>query len=127
MRLVRTTKISVGMLCCLWQVLGVAAMSGHEHMPPANPDLTESQTTKPLPRAIPQTDPPLLTYHEITQLYQQDVPPPRLARKLNRLLTTLFVRNQIASAGVRMRPRLHTSGTAGSANARRWRVLGECG
>jgi endonuclease/exonuclease/phosphatase family metal-dependent hydrolase len=42
--------------------------------------------------------PPLLTYNDLVTLYQDDVPAPELATRLNRLLTTPFVNN---SAGVR--------------------------
>lgn len=41
---------------------------------------------------------PLLTYDDLLMLYEQDVPPPELAAKLQRLLTTPFVSN---AAGVR--------------------------
>jgi endonuclease/exonuclease/phosphatase family metal-dependent hydrolase len=43
--------------------------------------------------------PQTLTYDEIVQLYQDDVPPPPLADKLHRLLTTPFVNNSASSAG----------------------------
>ena len=46
-----------------------------------------------------QQGPDTLTYDEIIQLYKQDVPPPILAAKLQRLLTTPFV-NDSASDGV---------------------------
>ena len=45
------------------------------------------------------SDPELLTWDEIIQLYQQEVPPPALNEKLHRLLTTPFVRNTAADAG----------------------------
>jgi endonuclease/exonuclease/phosphatase family metal-dependent hydrolase len=45
-----------------------------------------------------QSGPPLLTYDELVALYENDVPPPELAGKLNRLLTTPFINN---SAGLR--------------------------
>ena len=47
-------------------------------------------------------DPPLLTFDEIKQLYQDADPPPPLRDKLRTLLTTPFVRNN-ASEG-RMMP-----------------------
>jgi endonuclease/exonuclease/phosphatase family metal-dependent hydrolase len=49
---------------------------------------------------IPQQpqNPDLLTYDEIVQLYQEDNPPPPLQRKLNKLLTTPFVRNKTGVA-----------------------------
>lgn len=37
--------------------------------------------------------PPLLTYNELVQLYEEPEPSPQLAAKLNRLLTTPFVTN----------------------------------
>src|SRR5579862_5224966 len=53
------------------------------------------------PAAVAQQSPPLLTYREIIQLYQQDIPPRSLQLKLNRLLTTPFVSNQAVAAGRR--------------------------
>lgn len=44
--------------------------------------------------------PQTLTYDEILQLYQEDVPPPPLADKLHRLLTTPFVNNGASASGV---------------------------
>ncbi len=46
-----------------------------------------------------QTDPELLTYDEIIQLYQQNDPAPPLSDKLHRLLTTPFVRNTASDTG----------------------------
>lgn len=48
-------------------------------------------------QAQPAT-PPLLTYNELVQLYEEPRPSPELAAKLNRLLTTPFVNN---AAGLR--------------------------
>jgi hypothetical protein len=45
-----------------------------------------------------QGNPPLLTYNELVELYENAEPPPPLANKLTRLLTTPFVNN---SFGVR--------------------------
>jgi hypothetical protein len=45
-----------------------------------------------------QSGPPLLSYDDLVTLYEQDVPAPELAARLQRLLTTPFVSN---SAGVR--------------------------
>jgi len=45
------------------------------------------------------SDPQLLTWDEIIQLYQQDNPPDALCAKLNHLLTTPFVRNSASDAG----------------------------
>ena len=45
-----------------------------------------------------QSGPPLLTYNDLVALYENDVPPPELAGRLDRLLTTPFVNN---SAGLR--------------------------
>ncbi len=44
-------------------------------------------------------DPPLLTFDEIKQLYQDDDLPPPLRDKLRTLLTTPFVRNNSSEAG----------------------------
>ena len=48
-----------------------------------------------------QTGPTLLTYNEIIQLYQQDIPPAPLRDKLTTLLTTPFVSNEAGASGVR--------------------------
>ena len=48
-----------------------------------------------------QKGPALLTYDEIIQLYQQDVPPVPLRDKLQALLTTPFVSNGAFGSGVR--------------------------
>ncbi|HEX4748879.1 MAG TPA: endonuclease/exonuclease/phosphatase family protein [Bryobacteraceae bacterium] len=65
-------------------------------MPPQNrtqvPLATQTQSQAP-------RDPQLLTWDEIIQLYQQDVPPPALNNKLHKLLTTPFVRNTAADSG----------------------------
>ena len=45
-----------------------------------------------------QSGPPLLAFDDLVALYENDVPPPELAARLNRLLTTPFVNN---NAGVR--------------------------
>jgi len=45
-------------------------------------------------------DPELLTYDEIIQLYQDENPPAPLQEKLNKLLTTPFVRNFASESGV---------------------------
>ena len=45
------------------------------------------------------SDPPLLAWDELIQLYQQDNPPAALRDKLNRLLTTPFVRNRASDSG----------------------------
>ncbi len=57
------------------------------------------------------TGPETLTYDEIIKLYQDDVPPPPLAEKLHRLLTTPFVDNSASAAGVvPVRPSLRQVG-----------------
>jgi hypothetical protein len=48
-----------------------------------------------------QKAPELLTYDEIVQLYQQDVPSAALRDKLQQLLTTPFVSNRAFRSGVR--------------------------
>ncbi len=45
--------------------------------------------------------PPLLTWDEIRQLYNEDEPPAPLKQKLHRLLTTPFVWNGATAAGIR--------------------------
>src|ERR1700676_5594427 len=50
-------------------------------------------------QAQPPADPQLLTYDEIIQLYRQADQPPPLRDKLNRLLTTPFVRNTASDGG----------------------------
>ena len=55
------------------------------------------------PRASAQqveNGPPLLTFDELVQLYQQDVPQPQLQAKLDRLLSTPFVNNEATTSGV---------------------------
>ena len=55
------------------------------------------------PRASAQqveNGPPLLTFDELVQLYQQDVPQPQLQAKLDRLLSTPFVNNKATTSGV---------------------------
>src|SRR5579872_6710828 len=54
-----------------------------------------------VPAIVAQQGAPLLTYRELIQLYQQDVPPRPLQLKLNHLLTTPFVSNQASAAGRR--------------------------
>lgn len=61
--------------------------------------------------ATAATGPPTLTYEEILQLYRDDVPPPSLADKLHRLLTTPFVDNGASAAGAKpARPSLRQVG-----------------
>ncbi len=48
-----------------------------------------------------ENGPPLLTYDEIKQLYQQDVPSAPLRDKLNTLLNTAFVSNRASSEGIK--------------------------
>ena len=45
--------------------------------------------------------PPLLTFNELVELYENDTPAPALANKLNRLLTTPFVSNAAGTRGPR--------------------------
>ena len=55
-----------------------------------------------VPAAWAQQDqkaPELLTYDEIIQLYQQDVPPAVFRDKLKQLLTTPFVSNRASRSG----------------------------
>jgi hypothetical protein len=48
-----------------------------------------------------QQAPELLTYDELVQLYEQEMPPDALQGKLHRLLTTPFVSNSATSSGAR--------------------------
>jgi len=58
-----------------------------------------------------QQGPETLTYDEIIQLYKQDVPPPALAAKLQRLLTTPFVNNAASDGGAKpVKPTLRQVG-----------------
>ncbi|MDQ3474523.1 MAG: endonuclease/exonuclease/phosphatase family protein [Acidobacteriota bacterium] len=53
-----------------------------------------------------QSDPELLTYEELVQLYEQPVPAEPLQRKLNALLNTPFVSNAASERGVKpLKPR----------------------
>jgi hypothetical protein len=83
-----------------------------ENSSPTIAERREDHTARPLDRNAQQTGPSLLTYSEIIQLYRQDVPPPRLRSKLNRLLTTPFVSNHATAAG--MEPRKPTSPELGN-------------
>ena len=47
------------------------------------------------------TGPEVLTYNELIELYQQDVPSEQLGKKLNKLLTTPFVSNRATSSASR--------------------------
>jgi hypothetical protein len=47
------------------------------------------------------TGPEILTYDELIELYQQDVPSEPLRRKLDKLLTTPFVSNRVTATGIR--------------------------
>ena len=51
-----------------------------------------------------QASPPLLTYNELVQLYDEPQPSPELANKLNRLLTTPFVSNVVGLRPASARP-----------------------
>ena len=50
---------------------------------------------------ISETGPPLLTFNELIQLYEQDIPNDQLQLKLDRLLTTPFVSNEATASGVK--------------------------
>ncbi len=50
-----------------------------------------------------QASPPLLTYNELVQLYEEPQPSPELANKLNRLLTAPFVSNTMGMRPVSIR------------------------
>ena len=48
-----------------------------------------------------QSGPPLLTYDDLVTLYEDDVPTPEMAAKLQRLLTTPFVSNSVGVRGTK--------------------------
>jgi hypothetical protein len=48
-----------------------------------------------------QRGPPLLTYDDLVTLYEDDVPTPEMAAKLQRLLTTPFVSNSVGVRGTK--------------------------
>ena len=58
-----------------------------------------------------QPTPELLTYSELVQLYEQEIPPQALQDKLRLLLTTPFVSNRASSRGVK--PLLPATATLG--------------
>ena len=64
---------------------------------------TQDRLTNQLTHSADKGDvgPELLTYPELIQLYQQDVPSEPLRNKLNKLLTTPFVSNRATGSGVR--------------------------
>jgi endonuclease/exonuclease/phosphatase family metal-dependent hydrolase len=65
---------------------------------------TQHRLTNQLTRPAYKGDvegPELLTYNELIQLYQQNVPSEPLRNKLNKLLTTPFVSNRATGSGVR--------------------------
>jgi endonuclease/exonuclease/phosphatase family metal-dependent hydrolase len=96
-----TNSIEIGvrlcLVCCFWPGLCVSTILGQENISTANAEWGQDYNARSVGRNDLQTGPPLLTYPEIAQLYLQDVPPPHLRAKLNRLLTSPFVRNQTAA------------------------------
>jgi endonuclease/exonuclease/phosphatase family metal-dependent hydrolase len=57
-------------------------------------------------RTAQQSAPELFAYEELVQLYEQEVPPEPLRRKLSRLLSTPFVNNEASARGARpLKPR----------------------
>src|SRR4030095_8803297 len=52
-------------------------------------------------RQVDETGPALLTFAELIQLYNQDVPNDQLQVRLNRLLTTPFISNKATASGVK--------------------------
>lgn len=51
--------------------------------------------------AMQQSGPELLTYEELVQLYEQEIPSAPLREKLNRLLTTPFINNEASDLDVK--------------------------
>ncbi len=57
-------------------------------------------------RAAQQSGPELFSYDELVQLYEQEVPPEPLRRKLSRLLSTPFISNEASARAIApMKPR----------------------
>jgi hypothetical protein len=81
----------------------VSAMGAQQ---PSSPKTQTDQAAQPSAADAQQTGPTLLTYKEIIQLYQQENPTTTLRDKLNRLLTTPFVKHQTATSGVRPSSRI---------------------
>ncbi|HET9528874.1 MAG TPA: endonuclease/exonuclease/phosphatase family protein, partial [Blastocatellia bacterium] len=66
----------------------------------------------PEARTAEQSAPELFTYEELIRLYEQEVPPEPLRKKLSRLLSTPFVNNDASARGVRpLKPRSRQLGT----------------
>ncbi len=55
----------------------------------------------PAVQAMQRSGPELLTYDELVQLYEQEIPSAPLREKLNRLLTTPFINNEASNLGVK--------------------------
>ncbi len=67
---------------------------------PPSPNIQPDRAAGPS-TADAQVGPTLLTYNEIIQLYQQDIPSEPLRDKLNKLLSTPFVSNRAEASGIR--------------------------
>lgn len=85
---------------CLAQLVFLFCISAVCAQQPSSPNTPTAQSAQSSAADVQPTRPTLLTYDEIIQLYQQDIPPAPLRDKLNRLLTTPFVSNEATAAGV---------------------------
>src|ERR1700752_563499 len=88
-------------------VVSVVLFSVLACLPPVNTGRSQTRDGFTKPSGSPAgerdapTGPEVLTYNELIELYQQDVPSEQLGKKLNRLLTTPFVSNRATSTGIR--------------------------
>ena len=89
----KSTDVCLALLSLLFCLSAVCAQQLSS--PNIQRDLAEPST------ADAQTGPTLLTYNEIIQLYQQDIPSEPLRDKLNKLLSTPFVSNRAEASGIR--------------------------
>lgn len=97
-------------LCMAFVALVLYASGMCAQQPPPNIQRVTEEYLR-FSTADGHTGPALLTYDEIIQLYKQDISPPPLREKLNRLLNTPFVSNSAWVAGVRpMKPSAFQTG-----------------
>lgn len=93
----KATNICIAIISSLFCISVVCAQ---QRLSPNTGSITD-QAAQPSTADARQVGPTLLSYDEIIQLYQQDIPPAPLLDKLSRLLTTPFVSNQASRSGVR--------------------------
>ena len=92
-RFTRVALVSIAVTLCLCPPPGLLA---RQHQSGANESLLRAGVDDDDPHRYPA----LLTYNEIIQLYQHDIPDPALQNKLQELLTIPFVNNQATLSGV---------------------------